>query len=118
MLVETIVQINVKPFLIEWPHSYCWKPLLYVSFIHIFLLGKAACRRSENVFFLTNSAFRLWKQYCFVYSFSFSLQKRLLALKPFSPARMKDLLKKAFPRHGKNLKISEKIATSRNILRL
>ena len=81
MLVETIDQINVKPFLIEWPLSYCWKPLLYVSFIHIFLPGKAAFRRSENVFFFNEFFIQAVETVLFCLQLFFLLTEAIISFK-------------------------------------
>ena len=51
MLVETIIQINVKPLPIELPLSYYWKHFLRAFCIYIFQPVKVVSRRSENVFF-------------------------------------------------------------------
>ena len=79
---------------------YCWIPIKYVLLLrdfdilclwYVFLPVKAAFQRSENVFFNESfipasgiRIFVLWKQYSFIYRFSFFLRKPLLVLKSVS----------------------------------
>ena len=54
MLMETIIQIKVKPFFIEQPLSYYWKPV-FTCFFKIFLQVKAAFPRSGNEYLFNES---------------------------------------------------------------
>ena len=52
VLVETIIQIKVKPFLIElYTFLLLLETIFYAFFMYTFLPVKAVFRRSENVFF-------------------------------------------------------------------
>ena len=109
VLVETIIQIKVKPLQSNLSPTIK-NHFLGVLYIYIFPPLKIVFPRSEMYCFNKSlipageiKVLVQWKQYSFIYSFSFFLRKPLLAPKFVSLAGMKNFLEIQFPLNGKKI---------------